>query len=526
MKKALYFIIAISAVALVSCAKEIAPEKNTSFGNKKTITFSASIELNEVTKASLDGLDIKWSSSDHVFVAADNNATLQDVIVVPGTDKTQCEITINAVEGASTYYFIYTGAADPSNLSFDTTTKTFSGSALTLGASHISASSPSGTRLSMAGKTSTTSLTMIPCLAMVKIKINSNSVSELYAEDNYKSKYDIDYKTYYSGVRGIRLIQKGSSTIYSSGLYKVDLSSDIAVSYNGGGSDSDKSVSREDTQLLDQSKTYIGFIIPGGSAVTGLSISFYGFKSNSASDYNYSPIYPMELNKSMNIKPGDCYDLGTLDPVTRQKSKDHAAYDAIKPFTPVIDIDGSFTDWDPATNNLLTDNVNYKSQTGNSKFKELKVAYDEQYIYFYIKRNRNDAIWGNNQGYYYFFLDTDNNSTNGTAKDGAYYDYGFFVYPFAGSLATGTPGDEGYVAAVPGFKTSATSNLASGFSKGGGISLSFRGVCDSSDVEMEFQVLRTDLEIDKDDVISIASYGNKSADSTPYTKITGLEVVN
>ena len=500
MKKALYFIIAISAVALVSCAKEIAPEKNTSFGNKKTITFSASIELNEVTKASLDGLDIKWSSSDHVFVAADNNATLQDVTVVPGTDKTQCEITIDAVEGASTYYFIYTGAASPSNLSFDTTTKTFSGSALTISASNISASSPSGTKLSMAGKASTTSLTMIPCLAMVKIKIGENSVKEQYEKDEFESTYHVNHTTYYSGVRGVKVGQKGSSTVYSSGLYQVNLSSDdMLVSYAGTGANSDKSIERAQETLLDASKTYIGFIIPGGS-VSGLSIGFLGYTDATAGSYNYSAIYPMELNKTMTIKAGDCYDLGTFDPVTRQKTKDHAAYNAMdKPFTPVININGTFTDWDPSTNELLIEGTNYGVLTGGSKYKELRVAYDEKNIYFYSKRNWDDALWGGS--YYYFAADIGNDPTQGSTVDNH---AGIESYCYL-TLFTGS---------------STAPVIATSPSGGGSYSnASSAGTYTTSDVITEVCIPRTNFGILSGQTIGFYSWGNKSASDFKSTPI-------
>lgn len=188
-------------------------------------------------------------------------------------------------------------------------------------------------------------------------------------------------------------------------------------------------------------------------------------------------------------------------------------------FEPVISINGNMSDWDPATNALLTVS-NYASVTGNSKFKELKVAYDERNFYIYVKRNRVYSIWGSNQGYYYFFLDTDNDSSNGVAKDGANYDYGFFLYPFAG-----TKGDN-EASAIPGFNPSPSTNLATGFTLGGGISTTCAGAYDETDVETEISFSRTSLGIDKNDVINIAGFGNKSADSTPYTKITGFTIIN
>ena len=189
------------------------------------------------------------------------------------------------------------------------------------------------------------------------------------------------------------------------------------------------------------------------------------------------------------------------------------------PFVPLININGDMSDWDPASNDKLTAS-NIKSSTGNSYFKEIKVAYDQRYVYVYIKRNRDNAIWGSNQGYYYLFLDTDNNSSNGVTTDGAKYDYGLYFYPFAGTAAKGDS------PAVPGFITSGTTSVAGGYTLGGGISFSSDGTYDATDVEIETRFLRSDFAIDKDDIINIAAYGNKSANSTPYTKITDFSIGN
>ena len=73
-----------------------------------------------------------------------------------------------------------------------------------------------------------------------------------------------------------------------------------------------------------------------------------------------------------------------------------------------------------------------------------------------------------------------------------------------------------------------SSNLATEFSftLGGGFSTLCDGTASASEVETEIRILRSDLGIDKDDIISVASYGNKNANYTPYTKITGLEIDN
>ncbi|MBQ7273058.1 MAG: hypothetical protein IJR12_05565 [Bacteroidales bacterium] len=193
----------------------------------------------------------------------------------------------------------------------------------------------------------------------------------------------------------------------------------------------------------------------------------------------------------------------------------------VAPFVPLIDIDGDMSDWNPASNTRLTSSNIKTASKGSSTFKELRVAYDEKYVYVYIKRNRVYTLWGVNQAYYYMFFDTDNDSSNGIEKSGYNYEYGLYLYPFAG-----TKGDS-ELTAVPGFVDSGSTNLASGgFSLGGSIPFLNAGTYDSDNVEIELRMLRSDLAIDKNDVINIAAYGNKSADGTPYTRIADFTIVN
>ena len=236
MKKAFYILLAASAALFISCAKEV-NDINTEEPVKtgKTITFTASVDMPYETRATLSDLNIHWQSGEYIGIATDNNATIVAYPITPdGVDPTKCTITVNAVDGASAYYAVYKGdiadgshpennvaADDFSGITFDAGTKTFSG--LTVGKQQVAVGSLSsknlyytnGYPLAMAGKSSGTSITLKPCLALFKLQINSASVPADYYRKTitYHSTYDIDHPHEYSAVRGFNLYQKGASTI-------------------------------------------------------------------------------------------------------------------------------------------------------------------------------------------------------------------------------------------------------------------------------------------------------------------------
>lgn len=159
-------------------------------------------------------------------------------------------------------------------------------------------------------------------------------------------------------------------------------------------------------------------------------------------------------------------------------------------FVPAINIDGSFSDWDVASNAALTNGVNYTSVSGSGTYwKDFKVAYDEKYIYFYVKRNFNADLWTG--GYFWFKFDTDN--------DGDYDDNKkFYIQPFT------------LVGEVKSFLSSPAAKDVLGTASAS-FSLSCAGIYDATDVEIEVAALRSDVGINKDDVIGFASNANKSA---------------
>ncbi|MBP5312039.1 MAG: hypothetical protein J6112_04310, partial [Clostridia bacterium] len=175
----------------------------------------------------------------------------------------------------------------------------------------------------------------------------------------------------------------------------------------------------------------------------------------------------------------------------------------IAPFVPLIDIDGAFSDWDPASNTNLTSD-NYKSVLGGGTYwKEFKVAYDERYIYFYMKRNNNSELWdlsgSSYSGYFWFKFDTD--------KDGDYEDnIKFYIRPFTKIGETKT-----FVTDAPALDSSGTS---------GSVTLSIAGTYDATDVVIEARGSRSDIGLNKDASMNILSNANKSAGNITIENIT------
>lgn len=400
MKKTLFVLFAVSALVFASCSKEIRPETTTSFDeNAKTITFSASIDIPASTKATLDGLSVKWADGDVIGIVSDKGGAIKVYPVVPNaTDATQCTFSIAPVAGATTYYALYTGSSDFSAITFDKATATFSG--LNTSRSGFSTAAPTVSDLTMAGKTTTTSITMKPCLALVKLQISSESVAAVYAQNSETSKY-------YSGVRGLYLYQKnGSSNLYSSEDYSVDLSGASMVVTASATNHRDYKQINEGTSLMTSAAPYYISIIPGG-AITGLYITYLGFGgTNPDTDYVWDELYPMTLAKSATIDPGDFLDLGTLNPVGLKVAADKAAAS----FTPAINVDANMADWSTITPAYAGDGTNII---------EWKATSDAQYIYLYFKLSESAVkTAGQWESCLVTALDTDNDATSG--DDGSY----------------------------------------------------------------------------------------------------------
>ena len=274
------------------------------------------------------------------------------------TDATTCSITVVPVPGATTYFAIYTGSADFSAISFDKATQTFSG--LNIGQTQWQASSLTSANgaLTMAGKTSTTSIVMKPCLSLVKFQMKSTSVASNYDSGGY------------SGVRGFNLmLRKSGSRIVCAGDYTVNLSgSEMAVSYVDNANKKDYKQLSNGT-LLSASTDYYLSIIPTGTT-NKVELQFLGFKSDGTT-YTWgsdAKDYKLSIEKTINIKPGECLDFGILDPVGMKKAADEAAASLVNNINNV--------DWTGSGVETAT-----YSGTSYPQLSELKVIADQNFVY-------------------------------------------------------------------------------------------------------------------------------------------------
>ena len=426
MKKYIIVLLAFAAALFASCNSVIDPLDDNSqapAAEGKTITFSATIDAAPQTKANLDGLNIKWSDGDYIGVATDNSATIVAYPVSDiSSDGLSCSVQVNAVEGATTYYAVFKGslgasgdathevdANDFSAISFDTATKTFSG--LTVGNQQVASGSLSshlwysnGYPLAMAGKSSSDNvLIMKPCLALVKVQIDEESVpaDSFIISETYTSLYNINHDFSYSAVRGFNFYQIGASTIYSSGDFTVQIGDDGGLTVASDDTKEYRQISQSSKLLADT--PYYMCLIPGGS-VSSFKLDFLGYSDN-AGALNWDAVYTMTKGGITSVKPGDFYDLGTLNPLGRKMAKNHskaeADDEAAASYVPAITIDGDLSDWNGIS--AAFDN------SGNSRVREWRFKSDAQKVYFYLKLRKN-RVDGSKNLYIGFNLDNDNST--------------------------------------------------------------------------------------------------------------------
>ena len=484
MKKEFIIAIAAISVGLLSCAKEseriddLKEEENLTEENTiiqpRIITISASIDMPQAVKATLNDHAVQWSAGDYIGIATELASTVTGYTVTPGVDPTTCSFDILEVTGAEYYYAIYTGSSDFSGITFNTETKTFSGTdAGNLMIKYSRYDSPSIThkeQLSMAGKTSAhdASISMKPCLALAKLQFGSKSVANKYADS-------------YSGVRGFNFYQDpnaswGGGAPYSSGDYSVCLSGENLVVSPLETANRKNFREISESELLDANTPYYIAFIPGGD-INGFKIDLVGFDSDS--NISYDAQYTLKLQQSMTIDPGDYFDFGVIDPVGAKK--DEASFSDY-----AISIDGVFSDWASVTT----------SGGPNNGYTECKVTYDNYYIYFYSKTTGNS--W-NSSNYIYYCLDTDNNNTTGGDLWGhAGFESIFYISPYSAT--------EGVFNASPSIHRSYPSSVSATASCAGSYD-AVNGV-----VELEVKVSRKAALVFKGDELRIWSYasGDKS----------------
>lgn len=515
MKKLFYILFAASALLFVSCAKEVGeiitvPEAKLT---GETITFSATIDMPAATRAALSGLNINWQSGDYIAFATDNDATIRVYpVTVDGVDPTKCTITVDKVDGASGYYAIFKGslgdggagvnsvdADDYSMVTFNTATKTFSG--LTVGNQQVAENSLSshlwytnGYPLAMAGKADGSSLSMKPCLALVRLQIDAESVpaDAYYKSIPYVSSYSVNHDHNYSAVRGFNLYQIGGSTIYSSGDYDVQIAADGSLTTTATSDKEYRQISQ--IEKLFSGTDYLMCLIPGGS-ISSFKIDFLGYSDNTPT-LNWNAAYTMRLPASNTVAPGDYYDLGVLNPLGRKKAKNEAedeTADALAAvYVPAITIDGDMSDWA----SLAVDKV-VGISAPSQDYQVFKVTYDELNMYFYSKRNlARQGEWP-----FYMWYEIDNN-------DDGTYEKRFYFYPYS------KPESTLVINSNP-----ASSNIS-------GLTLSCAEHAGVDYVEFETSVPRSELNISNGNTLKFQSTINKVNTGATLTIAEALTIVD
>ena len=165
-----------------------------------------------------------------------------------------------------------------------------------------------------------------------------------------------------------------------------------------------------------------------------------------------------------------------------------------EPAAASITIDGNMSDWEGVTDQVA-------STKDEPVYMLFKVTNDDEYIYFYSKRDNRDAIW-HRGGYIYYDIDADNNPETGVDKEITGLEMWLYFFPFdAGTIAT----DIGNGGAYP------SKDVFNNFSFAGAISETF--------VEIEARMPLADAGVKKGDVIAVYTWSNKSGDDLKKTPI-------
>ena len=170
-------------------------------------------------------------------------------------------------------------------------------------------------------------------------------------------------------------------------------------------------------------------------------------------------------------------------------------------FVAAINIDGDLSDWAGISTKL--------EEEGGPVF-VFKATSDEKFVYFYIKRNFNGALFppeGN--GYFYFCMEVDGDGTNGDLGDDEGKLNGQHKFPygmdswFYAHIYTGTA-EAPEIASTP---TGGHCYPEDFLSK-----IACAGKCiEDESIEFEMSVPREDLLVQKGQTVRIHTWGNKSA---------------
>lgn len=300
---------------------------------------------------------------------------------------------------------------------------------------------------------------------------------------NLASTYKFIVSNIKDGVNKVRFTVYNQTTFGLSGLWDVYDDSGVILlnySYASPGS-ANSTLSYVSNVTSNQAVFYVSCHGTWGTFQPFITVTNYA---------TGIPIKTFEASKAISLD-----SMTDIKPVTLNVSEASGGVY----YTPLISINGDFDDWNPATNLSLTNGTNYKSIAGDgTHWKEFKVAYDERNIYFYVKRNYNAELWDG--GYFWFKFDTDGDADYDDNKK-------FYISPFKTVSETKT------------ILTSVTAQDVLGTSSAS-FSLSCSGVFDENDVIIEVMASRSDIGLNKNDVVGILSNANKSAGNIAITDIT------
>lgn len=285
--------------------------------------------------------------------------------------------------------------------------------------------------------------------------------------ENIASTYKFTVSGVKDGISKVRFTIYNQTTYGLSGSWPISGTSDKYINYNWASPGS-----------ANSTLSYVGNVV-NNEAVFYVSCRYWGDFQPSISVINEAT--GIAIKSFVAANPIQPTSKTTVKPITLDVSDGDY-------YAPAINIDGNMSDWDPSTNDALTDGVNYITVTSSENYKQFSVAYDSRYIYFYSKRNYNEALW-TDDGYYYFYLDWGNTGTEELV---------FYLRPF-------TKGSIGTFTTAPGSNITSDSIGLSSFTS------SCAGKYDASIIETEIAISLSDLGINEHDVIKFASSGNKSA---------------
>ena len=400
----------VLVAALVSCNKENNLSDNNVAVNtgKDMITLEVSMQKpTPVGRASLDGLDIKWSSSDKIAIVSDlGTDDIQQVsLTVDPLDETAATISFEAVAGATTYYAYYPYSG---SLTFDAATATFSG----CNVANTKYGKDGYNPVQMAGKSAAGRIIFKPCLTMFAIRIAESSVdAHIYKGVAAKQVYGFDFYP-----------KKDGSGKRVTGNYSVDLSGDDLV-LTASSSEYRLQLATYNTALKSDAVYYFGIIPPGNMNELLITTFTVG---DGWTAYNN-----VKVSKSLDLSAGKFIDLGTIDPVglaekKAEKEEQNAAAGTIL----------AAIDWSTKTERYDSLTMTQSIASGGSAkhpCQSLKFDYDENYIYGYFNIDQSCAAnLYDLQGFQYInvWVDSDGVTTGQSTTrqtGGAYtgYDYAF-----------------------------------------------------------------------------------------------------